>query len=126
MAAPISILVVDDDPFIQESLKTILESDGFLVHTVSSGDEAFLLFKTFLPDIILLDITMPKMDGYEVCKIIKSDRATKHIPVIFLTGVGSEFSMKLQGLMVGAVDYLCKPYEHEELLEKIKSHLKKQ
>jgi DNA-binding response OmpR family regulator len=125
MSKQSSILVIDDDLDVLETLNLILESDGFSVRKASSGDDAFVILKSFIPDIILLDITMPKMDGFEICKILKSNRDTKHIPVIFLTGVGSEFTMKLQSLMVGGVDYICKPYEHEELLEKIKIHLGK-
>jgi DNA-binding response OmpR family regulator len=119
------ILIVDDDPMIRETLTLRLELQEFRAQSAASGDEAFLLLKTVKPDLIVLDLTMPKMNGFEVCKVLKENKETASIPVIFLTAVGSEMETKLQSLMVGAVDYIAKPFEGEELVKTIKKHLKR-
>lgn len=117
------VLIVDDDKNILESLKMLLIHSGFHVETAANGEIAFLLLNNINPDIILLDITMPQMDGFEFCKILKENSETKDIPVIFLTGVGSEIGTRLQSLMVGAIDYITKPYESDELIQKIQLHV---
>ena len=118
------VLVIDDDESLQETLTLRLEASGFQVARAFSGEDAFLLLKNTIPDIILLDVTMPNMDGFEVCKVIKENEESKHIPVIFLTAAGTNMEAQLQSLMVGAVDYIAKPYEGDELIERIRQHLK--
>ncbi len=120
-----SILVIDDDSGIRETVQVRLELSGFEVKTASAADEAFLLLKSWKPDLILLDVSMPKMDGFEVCKVLKENKDTSSIPVIFLTGAGGEMETQLQSLMVGAVDYVCKPFEGEELVARLRLHLPK-
>ena len=117
------IMIVDDDVTIVDALHLLLETEGFEVRSALNGEDVFLLMKSVIPDIILLDITMPKMDGFEICKILKENSDTKHIPVIFITGAGMEIGFQLQSLMVGAVDYISKPFESKDLIEKIRTHL---
>ncbi|MBN2144864.1 MAG: response regulator [Candidatus Aureabacteria bacterium] len=118
------IMIIDDDPMIRETITLRLELQNFKVVSAASGDDALLQLKSVIPDLIVLDLTMPKMNGFEVCKLLKENKETARIPVIFLTAAGSEMETKLQSLMVGAVDYLAKPFEGEELVTTIKKHLK--
>jgi CheY-like chemotaxis protein len=103
MAAP-KILVVDDQPINVQLLKRKLEREGMTVATSYSGREALDLVKADRPDLILLDVMMPEMDGIEVCQRLQADPGTKAIPVIFITARTSKEG-KLEGLGVGAVDY---------------------
>jgi DNA-binding response OmpR family regulator len=117
------VFIIDDDEALQETLALRLEVSGFRVARAFSGEDAFLKLKNTIPDIILLDVTMPKMDGFEVCKVLKENEDTQNIPVIFLTAAGTNMEAQLQSLMVGAVDYIPKPYEGNELVERIRQHL---
>jgi two-component system sensor histidine kinase/response regulator len=122
MAAP-KILVVDDQPINVQLLKRKLEREGMTVATSYSGREALDLVKTNRPDLILLDVMMPEMDGIEVCQRLQADLETKAIPVIFITARTSKEG-KLEGLGVGAVDYITKPIDLDETLARVQTQLR--
>jgi len=114
------IMVVDDEPDLLEVVKLILESDGYQVVTANSGQEALDMIEKEMPDLVLLDIIMPRMDGWEVFSRIKSNSRTHDIPVIMLTAKDQRID-KLIGLHVVRVDdYITKPFGRAELLERIK------
>lgn len=117
------ILVVDDDTKIQMVVKIMLQKSGYEVRCVSSGIEAFQALAEYRPDMILLDVMMPGMDGYEVCRKLKADEKTKTIPVIMLTalGMGEDFEKALQN---GADWYIVKPFNSRQLLSRVASLLK--
>ena len=114
------IMVVDDEPDLLEVVKLILESDGYQVVTAGGGQEALDKLEKEKPELVLLDIIMPKMDGWEVFSRIKSNPKTTDIPVIMLTAKDQRID-KLIGLHVVRVDdYITKPFGRSELLERIK------
>jgi len=114
------IMIVDDEPDLLEVVKLILESDNYQVVTAGSGQEALDKIEKEMPDLVLLDIIMPKMDGWEVFSRIKSNPKTHEIPVIMLTAKDQRID-KLIGLHVVRVDdYITKPFGRSELLERIK------
>ena len=118
------ILIVDDDESLRKMLKMRLSFSQFKVLTAGSGEEAFEAINKNKPDLILLDIAMPDMDGYEVCKILKDNPETKDIPIVFLTAIGGNIENKLQSLMVGGVDYIQKPFDGNDLMKRIEKILK--
>ncbi|MBA3848632.1 MAG: hybrid sensor histidine kinase/response regulator [Opitutus sp.] len=117
------ILVVDDQPINVQLLKRKLEREGMLVTTAFSGREALDLVAADKPDIILLDVMMPEMDGIEVCQRLQANPDTKVIPVIFITARTSKEG-KLEGLGVGAVDYITKPIDLDETLARVQTQLR--
>lgn len=112
------ILIVDDEAHILELVKVCLEDSGFDVIEAYDGIEALDKAKTEKPDIILLDIMIPKLDGYEVCRKIKQDEETKSIPVVMLTAKGQEVD-KVKGFQSGADSYMTKPFSPLRLLTEI-------
>lgn len=122
MAVP-SILVVDDQPINVQLLKRKLEREGIQVATAYNGVEALELVKKVKPDLILLDVMMPDMDGIEVCQRLQSDEATRSIPIIFITARTSKEG-KIEGLGVGAVDYITKPIDLDETLARVQTQLR--
>jgi two-component system, OmpR family, alkaline phosphatase synthesis response regulator PhoP len=120
---PKSILVVDDEKDIVEMLKYNLEREGFTVLTALNGKKALEQAKNN-PDLILLDIMMPEMDGWEVCKQLMRDERTARIPVIFLTAKGSEVD-EVVGLELGADDYIVKPISIRKLIARVKTALRR-
>jgi two-component system sensor histidine kinase/response regulator len=122
MATP-KILVVDDQPINVQLLKRKLEREGMIVATSYSGREALDLVKADKPDLILLDVMMPEMDGIEVCQRLQADSETKTIPVIFITARTSKEG-KIEGLGVGAVDYITKPIDLDETLARVQTQLR--
>jgi putative two-component system response regulator len=108
------VLVVDDDPSALQSLAEALRALDFDVHEASDGPSALKIVEATDPDVVLLDVIMPGMDGYEVCRRLKEDPATALTPVVFLTGYGSR-EAKLEGLDAGATEFLSKPCELVEL-----------
>lgn len=117
-----TILIVDDHPSNLQVLFALLESYGFRVLAVQNGENALKIANSILPDLILLDILMPGIDGFEVCRLLKAKSETQHIPVIFLTAL-SETVNKVKGFEMGGIDYVTKPIEHQELLARIQTHL---
>jgi len=116
------ILIVDDEKDIVESVQFSLEFEGFECLVAYDGEEALLKAKSENPDLILLDIMLPKINGYQVCRLLKSDEKYKHIPIIMLTAKAQE-SDKFWGMETGADDYMTKPFELEKLIQKIQGYL---
>lgn len=115
------ILIVDDNPANLEILEGILKKK-YKVYKVANGADALKSCSNESIDLVLLDIMMPDMDGYEVCERLKADLITKHIPVIFLTAK-TETEDIVQGFEIGGVDYVTKPFNHVELLARVKTHI---
>ncbi|MFQ5599084.1 MAG: response regulator [Candidatus Krumholzibacteriia bacterium] len=116
------ILVVDDEVYILHILDFILGAENYDVVTATNGEQALLKVRDEQPDLVILDIMMPKLDGYETCRMIKSEAATKHIPVILLTAKGREVDQKL-GKEVGASDYITKPFSPTKLIDRVQAIL---
>ena len=120
-----TILVVDDTPSNLTLLSRILSSRGFRILLADNGLAAIQIALETIPDIILLDINMPEMDGYETCEKLKEDNRTNHIPVIFISSL-DEIEDKIRAFKVGAADYIPKPIEFEEVLARVNTHLANQ
>jgi diguanylate cyclase (GGDEF)-like protein len=116
------ILVVDDEPHIRQILKFTLEKAGYQVFSATDGEEALARASEIKPHLVLLDVMMPLMDGYEVCRKMREDFGLSQIPVIMLTAKGDQRD-KITGLEGGANDYLVKPYSNEELLLRVRNVL---
>ena len=117
----ISVLVVEDDPNIRELLQLYLEKDGYAVTLAADGGQGLAKFHAIKPDLVLLDVMMPVMDGWAVCKAI---RETDKTPIIMLTAK-SETDDKVHGLRSGADDYITKPFEMKEVLARIEAVLRR-
>lgn len=116
------ILAVDDTPASLRLLTEILKEEGYEVRSAISGELALHAAANNPPDLVLLDIRMPGMDGYEVCRRLKADPATRDVPVIFVSAV-TETDEKVLGFGLGAVDFVTKPYQYEELIARLSTHL---
>lgn len=117
-----SILIVDDNPNNSRVLFYILHEHGFKVSVVKSGEMALEKLPLIQPDLILLDVMMPGIDGFETCRYLKENEATKNIPIVFMTAL-SEVEHKVKALQLGAVDYITKPIQVEEVLARVNVHL---
>ena len=117
----VSVLIVEDDRNIQELLQLYLEKEGYAVTVASNGGQGLAKFRAIKPDLVLLDVMMPVMDGWAVCKAIRADSQT---PIIMLTAKG-ETDDKVTGLKSGADDYVTKPFEMKELLARIEAVLRR-
>jgi two-component system alkaline phosphatase synthesis response regulator PhoP len=115
------ILIVDDEPNVRRLSRTVL-SKKFIVYEAEDGKQAIDIASAEKPDVILMDMMMPKMDGLTACYAIKNDPATKSIPVIMVTAIGFELNIKLSQQM-GAIGYVTKPFAPKELLDKIQQIL---
>ena len=118
------ILVVDDEKEILELIQFNLEQNGFKVTTVKTGEAALKKARSIEPDLIVLDLMLPGIDGLDVCRILKSDKNTEHISVIMLTAKGSEEDI-IKGLELGADDYLTKPFSPKVLVARIKALIRR-
>lgn len=116
------ILAVDDKPQNLQFLGKLLSDNGYEVGMAQNGYQALNFVKKNDPDLILLDIMMPEMDGYDVCKSIKADFSTRHIPVIFITAK-TDTDDVVKGFDAGGVDYVTKPFNSAELLARIRTHV---
>jgi PAS domain S-box-containing protein len=116
------ILVVDDATANLQLLTNLLTEHGYTVYPASDGELALEFVRSTLPDLILLDIRMPGMDGYEVCRRLKADERTRSIPVIFISILEDERD-KVKGFQAGAVDYITKPFQAEEVLARVRIHI---
>src|SRR5450631_3997683 len=116
------ILMVDDDPNNLSVMRDCLAGCNYSILAAEDGKSAVLRADYARPDLILLDVMMPGIDGYETCRRLKSQESTKDIPVIFMTAL-AETGQKVKGLETGAVDYITKPFQREELLARIAVHL---
>jgi two-component system, NtrC family, sensor kinase len=116
------ILIVDDTPANLQVLSEALTHEGYEVAIATNGESAIKQAQYSFPTLILLDIQMPGIDGFETCIRLKADPKTQSIPIIFMTAL-SEMDQKVQGFRVGAVDYITKPFQHEEVMARVKVHL---
>ncbi len=116
------ILIVDDTPENLTVLRQMLTEQNYMVRPALNGEIAIKAVNTSSPDLILLDIRMPGMDGYEVCKQLKSEEKTSGIPVIFISAL-NELDDKIKAFSLGGVDYITKPFQAEEVLARVKTHL---
>ena len=117
----VSVLIVEDDKNIQSLLQMYLEKEGYAVTVANDGDEGMIKFRAIKPDLVLLDVMMPVMDGWTVCKMIRAEDQT---PIIMLTAK-SETDDKVTGLRCGADDYITKPFEMKEVLARIEAVLRR-
>ncbi|MGD8846212.1 MAG: response regulator, partial [Desulfobacteraceae bacterium] len=125
MAHTDKILVVEDTPVNLELLSHLLTKSGYSVHCVPDGETALAFVRSTIPDLILLDIRMPGVDGFEVCRRLKADGRTRAIAVIFISILEDEGD-KVKGFQAGAVDYITKPFHPEEVLARVRTHLRLQ
>lgn len=118
----IEILVIEDEPVIQQTLETFLDASAYVFEIADCGEKALALLETCRPELILCDIMMPGMTGYQVCETLKARAELREIPLIFLTALHTPEQL-LKGFQVGAVDYITKPFYFPELEVRIKTHL---
>jgi DNA-binding response OmpR family regulator len=116
------ILVVEDDPDLVELLSFNLRGCGFTVSTASDGLDALKKARTIFPDLILLDLMLPELDGFGVCEILRREPATAAIPIIMVTAMSSQFA-RLAGLEAGANDYITKPFSPKQLIARVQALL---
>ncbi|PZV08259.1 MAG: diguanylate cyclase response regulator [Leptolyngbya sp.] len=117
-----TILIVDDVPDNVDLLCSLLTRRGFSTHSASNGETALALAKSSVPNLILLDVCMPQMNGYEVCEKLKANPATKDIPIIFISAL-NELPDKIKAFQLGGVDYITKPFHGMEVVARIELHL---
>jgi CheY-like chemotaxis protein len=120
----VKILIADDERDIRDLITFTLQFAGYEVVPTANGEEALRAALQEIPDLILLDVRMPRMTGYEACEQIKADARTRHIPVVFLSAKGQEVEVET-GLEAGAVEYILKPFSPDQLTDKVKSILTK-
>jgi DNA-binding response OmpR family regulator len=113
-----TVLVIDDNPDLLDMVDAILSDTGFLVAKTVSGEEGLTVARTLRPNLILLDLNMPRMDGWEVLRLLKEDEVTREIPVAIFS-VRTDLRDKIFGLQRGAVDYIPKPFQYEHLAERV-------
>jgi DNA-binding response OmpR family regulator len=118
-----TILIVDDSPLNIGTIASYLEKQGFTILAARDGMSGLEKAEYARPDLILLDVMMPGMDGFEVCRRLKAEPATQNIPVIFMTAL-ADARHKVRGFDSGAVDYVTKPIQHEEVLARVTTHLR--
>ncbi|QAR34178.1 response regulator [Geovibrio thiophilus] len=116
------VLIVDDVPKNIQLLSLVLSRKNYEIAFAVSGEQALEMLESISPELILLDIVMPGMDGFEVCERVRSNPVTEGIPIIFLTGRASAEDIK-KGFQTGAVDYISKPFNSEELLARVRTHI---
>ena len=116
-----TILIVDDNLMNLQVLFNLLSQEGFRILVAKNGQSAIEKAQYSLPDLILLDVLMPGIDGFETCKQLKADAITQDIPIIFMTAL-MEAEHKIKGFNLGAVDYITKPFQHQEVLLRVKTH----
>jgi CheY-like chemotaxis protein len=123
MASP-RVLIVDDDPWILRMVSTLLEKRGYAIATASDGEEGLMRADQMKPDLIITDVMMPKLDGWQLVRALRSRPELALVPVIFLTALGGEED-RIRGFRLGADDYLPKPFRFEELDLRVANALKK-
>jgi DNA-binding response OmpR family regulator len=116
------ILIVDDEPNIVLALEILMKREGYEIRTVGDGERAVEAAEAFRPDLILLDVMMPRMDGFEVCQRIRADASLKGISIVMLTAKGREVERE-KGLALGADLYITKPFSTREVVRKVKEML---
>jgi two-component system, OmpR family, phosphate regulon response regulator PhoB len=118
------ILVVDDETDVTELLAYTLKAKGFTVETLNDPNRSIGLARTFLPDLVILDVMMPDLNGIQICRMLRADQKLKKVPVVFLTAKAEEGD-RIQGLETGADDYLCKPFSTKELVLRVQTILRR-
>jgi len=118
------VVIADDDPDIRRLVEMTVTNAGCDVTVASDGEEALERVRESVPDLVILDVLMPRMDGWEVARALKSDPATREVPVMFLTSRGQEHDV-LEGFDSGAVDYMVKPFSPRELQVRVRAVLAK-
>ena len=118
------ILIAEDEKDIRDLITFTLQFAGYQVVTAANGEQAVHQARTELPDLIMMDVRMPKMNGYDACKVMKKDPQIQDIPVVFLSAKGQDQEVQA-GLEVGAVDYIIKPFSPDELTTRVKELLNK-
>ena len=121
---PKEILIVDDEPSIVVPIQFLMEQQGYQVMTANRGEDALDLICQYKPDLVLLDIMLPGIDGYEVCEIVRLNPDYRNIKIVFFTAKGRETEIA-KGLALGADAYITKPYSNAELVAKVKELLEK-
>ncbi len=116
------ILIVDDEQDIVESLKFVLESADYICYCAYNGEDGLKLAKEIMPDLIILDVMMPKINGYKISRLLKYDNKYKNIPIFMITARSQEGD-KLIGEETGANEYITKPFDLSEVVEKVKQYL---
>jgi putative two-component system response regulator len=119
-ASSSTILIVDDNPLGREVLGDVLESDGYKLYYASDGPEALSLAADLDPDLILLDVMMPDMDGYEVCRRLRADNKLCEVPVLMVSALDDRLA-RIKGIEVGADDFVCKPVDRMELRARVRT-----
>jgi PleD family two-component response regulator len=122
--ADMQILIVEDQHATADMLRSYFETQGYTVVTVGWGEDAIRFVEETIPDLVMLDIRLPDIDGYEVCRHLRTHERTKHVPIIFLTE-RREKSAKLRGLKLGAIDYITKPFDIQELRLRVRNVLQR-
>jgi len=117
------ILIVDDEQDIVESLKFVLETSDYTCYTADNGEDGLRLAKELIPDLIILDVMMPKINGYKISRLLKYDNKYKNIPILMVTARTQEED-KLIGEETGADEYITKPFELDEVVKKVEEYLK--
>jgi CheY-like chemotaxis protein len=118
------ILIAEDEPDIRDLIAFTLRFAGYEVAAANNGEEAVQLASREFPDLILMDVRMPRMTGYDACRVLKGNPELKHIPVVFLSAKGQESEIQT-GLEAGAEDYLLKPFAPDQLTERVRAILSK-
>jgi signal transduction histidine kinase len=116
------ILIVDDDRLNLRILTTILDADGYEIHPASSGEEALAIYEKISPDLVLLDVVMPGLNGFDTCRTLRERHGTALAPVVFITAKSASDDV-VEGLAAGGVDYLPKPFKAREVLARLRTHL---
>jgi len=121
---PKKILVVDDEADVTELVAYHLKAKGYVVETINNPNSSVGVARTFLPDLVILDVMMPEVTGLQICRMLRADPQLKTVPVIFLTAKAEEAD-RVQGLEIGADDYICKPFSTKELILRVESILRR-
>ncbi|NIM00848.1 MAG: response regulator [Acidobacteria bacterium] len=116
------ILIADDDAFIRRPLEWILSQEGFDARTAADGDECMELLRADPPDLLILDVMMPGLDGFEICRRMQDDHALRRIPIVLLSARGREHDRE-RGMALGAAEYMTKPYSPTDLMQRIRGLL---
>jgi DNA-binding response OmpR family regulator len=116
------VLVVDDTPANVTVLIELLQDEGYIIHEARDGQEALELVAATSPDLILMDINMPRLNGFEACRRLKANAATQDIPVVFISAWG-ELDDKINGFKAGGVDYITRPFQVEEVIARVRTHI---
>ncbi|MDD3436232.1 MAG: response regulator [Candidatus Gastranaerophilales bacterium] len=117
------VLIVDDEQDIVESLQFVLEAAGFKCYCAYNGEDGLSLAREILPDLIILDVMMPKINGFKICRLLKYDNKYKNIPILMVTA-RSQVEDKMIGEETGVDEYITKPFELDEIVKKVEGYLK--